>query len=107
MTAVQAEGRYGSLNINNDCEIKNFEEKPKGDGAWINGGFFVCNPNVMDYIKDDNTVFEQEPLKKLAVSNEMVAWKHNGFWQAMDTLRDKNKLNTLWNSNKALWKKWE
>lgn len=107
MTAVQAEGRYGSLNINNDCEIKNFEEKPKGDGAWINGGFFVCNPNVIDYIKDDNTIFEQEPLKKLAVSNEMLAWKHNGFWQAMDTLRDKNKLNTLWNSNKALWKKWK
>jgi glucose-1-phosphate cytidylyltransferase len=107
ITAVQAEGRYGSLNINNNDLIESFEEKPKGDGAWINGGFFVCNPDVLDYIKEDNTVFEEEPLMNLAISNKMLAWRHKGFWQAMDTLRDKNKLNYLWKSNKALWKKWE
>jgi glucose-1-phosphate cytidylyltransferase len=107
MTAVQPEGRYGSLNIKKNGIIDRFIEKPKGDGAWINGGFSVCEKNILNYIANDKTIFEEDPLSKLADLNEIIAWKHKGFWQAMDTLRDKNNLNLLWETNKAPWKKWE
>ena len=106
MTAVQPEGRYGALDISLDNSILNFKEKPKGDNSWINGGFFVCEPSVLKYIEGDSTVFEQEPLIKLAKDGELVAFKHAGFWECMDTLRDKNNLCELWNQGKAPWKKW-
>lgn len=104
MTAVQPEGRFGSLNIGVDQCITSFTEKPKGDGSWINGGFFVCEPEVFDYICDgDETIFEKNPLEKLVNDGELCAYKHKGFWLPMDTLRDKNKLNEMYNSNNALW----
>jgi glucose-1-phosphate cytidylyltransferase len=106
MTAVQPAGRFGALEINDDATVHSFVEKPNGDGNWINGGFFVCNPSVFDAIKNDATVFEKEPLESLANANELVAYKHQGFWQCMDTLRDKILLNDLWDSNTAPWKKW-
>lgn len=104
MTSVQPEGRFGALKTNSDGRIVSFMEKPKGDGSWINGGFFVCEPSVMDYIQDDPTVFEQQPLEQLAAAGELYTYRHTGFWKCMDTLRDKNQLNELWNSNKAKWK---
>jgi len=107
MTAVMPEGRFGALDIQDDNCISSFKEKPKGDGAWINGGFFVCEPKVFDYIKKgDSTIFERNPLEDLAKDNEMFAYKHNGFWRPMDTMRDKELLIKLWESNKAPWKVW-
>jgi glucose-1-phosphate cytidylyltransferase len=106
MTAVQPEGRYGSLNIEAEGIVSNFMEKPKGDGSWINGGYFVCDPKTLNYIDGDDTVFEQEPLAKIANSGQLMSRKHNGFWQCMDTLREKTNLCNLWDSNKAPWKKW-
>lgn len=106
MTAVQPSGRYGALEISDKSIVKSFKEKPKGDGAWINGGFFVCNPKIFDFIENDDTMFEQEPLSNLSRMEELVAFKHDGFWQCMDTLRDKNKLCDLWNANEAPWKIW-
>lgn len=85
----------------------NFKEKPKGDGAMINGGFFVLTPKVLDYLADDSTVWEQEPLMNLAGDNQLMAYEHQGFWQPMDTLRDKNHLEELWESGKAPWKIWD
>jgi glucose-1-phosphate cytidylyltransferase len=106
MTAVQPAGRYGALNIKEDNSIVSFKEKPRGDGTWINGGFFVCKSKVLDYIDGDLTTFEQEPLTNLAGDNQLMAFKHNGFWECMDTLRDKTNLCQLWDSNQAPWKKW-
>ncbi len=107
MTAVQPEGRFGALEIQQDHKIIRFQEKPKGDGAWINGGFFVCEPKVFDYIKEgDVSVFERKPLEGLAQDNEMFAFKHKGFWRPMDTMRDKELLMNLWETNKAPWKVW-
>ena len=106
MTSIQPEGKFGALKIESDHRISNFLEKPKGDGAWINGGFFVCEPSVLNYIKGDETVFERDPLEKLAKEGELYSFKHEGFWQCMDTLRDKNQLNELWVSGKAKWKSW-
>ena len=107
MTAVQPEGRFGSLKFSGGSKIESFQEKPKGDGTWINGGFFVCEPNVLDYINDgDDTVFEQEPLQDLAIDGELYSYKHYGFWKPMDTLRDNKMLNQLWDTNKAKWKSW-
>lgn len=106
MTAVQPAGRFGALDINDDNSVSTFIEKPEGDGNWINGGFFVCQPEVMNYIDDDSIVFEKEPLEKLAKMGELFTFKHNGFWQCMDTLRDKNYLNKLWDNNSAHWKTW-
>ena len=107
MTAIQPEGRFGSVDSNSDGLIEHFYEKPKGDGAWINGGFFVCQPEVFDYITDgDSTVFEREPLETLAKDRKLYAYKHEGFWKCMDTLRDKIYLNQLWSQNKAQWKIW-
>lgn len=107
MTSIQPEGRYGSINISDNNCIDNFVEKPLGDGYWVNGGFLVCEPKVFDYIDDDNTVFEQKPLQKLAEDREIYAYKHKGFWKCMDTLRDKIALNSLWDTNQAKWKIWE
>jgi glucose-1-phosphate cytidylyltransferase len=108
MTAVMPEGRFGALNISPDNTITNFLEKPKGDGSWINGGFFVCENEVFNYINDeDSEVFERRPLEKLALDKKLGAYKHKGFWSCMDTLRDKNTLNDLWNNNSADWKIWK
>jgi glucose-1-phosphate cytidylyltransferase len=104
VTAIQPEGRYGVLNLTDDDSVKGFLEKPKD--SWINGGFFVCQPEVFDYIKDESTVLEQEPLETLANERNMKAYKHEGFWHAMDTLRDKNKLTQLWEAGQAPWKIW-
>ncbi|HEY9005592.1 MAG TPA: glucose-1-phosphate cytidylyltransferase [Ohtaekwangia sp.] len=106
VTAVQPSGRFGALNLSEDNMVKSFMEKPKGDGAWINGGFFVCQPEVFDYIKGDETIFEREPMENLAKNDQMMAFKHSGFWKPMDTLRDKQELEALWESGNAPWKKW-
>ena len=105
LTAVYPPGRFGSLDISNG-KVATFKEKPKGDGSRINGGFFVLSPKVIDLIKDDATVWEQEPMEILAKQGEMSAFEHNGFWQPMDTLRDKNYLEELWLTNEAPWKVW-
>ena len=108
MTAVKPSGRFGALVIDRQDTITSFMEKPKGDGAWINGGFFVCQPEVMNYIDDrDDTIFERAPLETLAREGQLHAFKHEGFWQPMDTLKDKTQLTDLWHSGKAPWKKWE
>ena len=106
MTAVQPAGRYGALDIKADNSISSFKEKPKGDGAWINGGFFVCKPEVLNYIVGDSTTFEQEPLSDLAAEGQLMSFKHDGFWECMDTLRDKTHLCELWDSGVAPWKQW-
>jgi glucose-1-phosphate cytidylyltransferase len=106
MTSVQPEGRFGALKIATDNSVESFMEKPKGDGAWINGGFFVCQPEVIDYIDGDSTIFERQPLENLARDKQIAAYKHTGFWQPMDTLRDKNQLEELISKGKAPWIKW-
>lgn len=107
MTSAQPDGRFGALDITSDNQVKEFKEKPKGDGSWINAGFFVCEPEVFDYITDgDATVFEQQPLQKLAKDGQIYTYKHDSFWMPMDTLRDKQILSNMWNSNKAPWKMW-
>jgi glucose-1-phosphate cytidylyltransferase len=106
LTSTYPPGRFGALHIE-DNQIQKFEEKPKGDGALINGGYFVLSPKVIDRIEDDETIWEQEPLKGLAKEGELMSFKHDGFWQPMDTLRDKIKLNQLFEQNKAPWKVWK
>jgi len=106
VTAVRPPGRFGSLILDND-EVVEFVEKPLGDGGWINGGFFVLEPEVLNYIKDDNTFWEREPMVNLASDKQLSAYKHTGFWKPMDTLRDKNELENLWNSGQAPWKIWD
>lgn len=106
VTAVQPSGRFGALNLTPSNEVNSFMEKPKGDGSWINGGFFVCQPEVFKYIEGDSTIFEREPMENLARDNQMMAFKHAGFWRPMDTLRDKNELNDLWEKGQAKWKLW-
>jgi len=105
VTAVQPPGRFGTLNINEN-KIQRFQEKPRGDGNWINGGFFVLEPKIFNYIEDDSTPWERQPLEKLAEEKQLAAYKHTDFWQPLDTLRDKNHLENLWTSNKAPWKIW-
>lgn len=105
LTATYPPGRFGALDIRQG-QVLNFKEKPKGDGAMINGGFFVLTPKVLDYLADDSTVWEQEPLMQLAEEGELMAYEHHGFWQPMDTLRDKNHLEELWQSGKAPWRTW-
>jgi len=108
ITSAQPDGRFGSLEIGLNDQVKSFKEKPRGDGSWINAGYFVCEPKVFEYISDnDQTVFEQDPLINLATNGELFAYKHDGFWMPMDTLSDKNKLNTMWNKNEAPWKIWD
>jgi len=107
MTSVQPEGRYGSLIVNDEQKVLFFQEKPQGDGAWINAGFFVCQPDVFDYIPDgDKIIFEREPLESLARDGQLYTFKHDGFWKPMDTQRDKSQLEELIEKNKAPWVKW-
>jgi glucose-1-phosphate cytidylyltransferase len=106
VTAVQPPGRFGQLDMDGDM-VKRFVEKPVGDGGYINGGFFVLNKKVIEYIKEDSTIWEKEPLMNLASEGQLSAFTHNGFWQPMDTLRDKNHLESLWESGKAPWKIWK
>lgn len=105
VTAVAPPGRFGALEIS-DREVRAFREKPRSDGAMINGGFFVLSPRVFDYLADDHTVWEQEPLARLAAEGQLMAFEHHGFWQPMDTLRDKQQLDALWASGRAPWKVW-
>lgn len=105
VTAIQPVGRFGSLEIHED-KVSSFLEKPKGDNRWISGGFFVCEPEIIDFINDDNTIWEREPLENLATQNQLSVWKHEDFWSSMDTLRDKQFLDNLWNTSQAPWKLW-
>jgi len=105
VTAVQPAGKFGALIINNYGVVDSFQEKPKGDKSWINGGFFVCEPRVFDYLENDQTIFERAPMENLAKQNQLAAFLHEGFWRPMDTLRDKQDLEDAWN-NGAVWKKW-
>ncbi|MVN91194.1 glucose-1-phosphate cytidylyltransferase [Mucilaginibacter aquatilis] len=106
VTAVQPSGRFGALNIGDNNEVFSFLEKPKGDGSWVNGGFFVCQPEVFNFIDGDATTWEREPMENIAAQGQMQTYKHDGFWKPMDTLRDKQELEAEWNSNTAKWKIW-
>ena len=105
LTGVQPPGRFGALNLDGDC-VSSFVEKPHGDGGWINGGFFVLSPKVIDLIEDDDTVWERAPMEQLARDGQLSVYLHGGFWQPLDTLRDKKQLEELWRSGKAPWKVW-
>jgi glucose-1-phosphate cytidylyltransferase len=107
VTSVQPGGRFGALDLSEDSHVRGFQEKPSGDGGWINAGFFVLEPRIFDYIEGDHTVFERAPLERLAKDNQLVAYKHFGFWQPMDSLRDKTQLEQIWKSGNARWKVWE
>jgi len=108
VTSVQPSGRFGALKIGKDGTVKSFKEKPQGDGDWINGGFFVLEPEIFDYIKpSDNTVFEREPMEKLAEDGQLNAYKHSGFWRSMDTLRDKIELTQMWADETSPWALWK
>ena len=107
VTAVQPSGRFGSMDLDKEDAVRAFQEKPKGDNAWINGGFFVLEPEAIDYIEGDATIWERAPMEKMAAEGQMVAFKHFGFWQPMDTLRDKHHLEEMWTCGEAPWKKWE
>ena len=108
MTSAQPDARFGALDIDENDQVIEFKEKPKGDGSWINAGYFVCEPKVFDYILNgDSTTFEQEPLKNLAKDGEIFTYKHNGFWMPMDTLRDKMKLNEMCEKGNAPWMIWD
>jgi glucose-1-phosphate cytidylyltransferase len=106
MTTVQPTGRFGSVDIGEDNAIKNFVEKPRGDGAWINAGFFVFESGIFDYIDGDSSILERQPLEKLANHGQLFSYKHEGFWKPMDTLREKYEFEELWQSGKAPWKVW-
>ena len=105
ITAVRQPSRFGALELSGDSVVK-FTEKPLEDSVRINGGFFILNYSALEYIENDDTIWEQEPLNKLADQGELKAYEHNGFWQPMDTLREKRQLEELWSNNKAPWKKW-
>jgi len=105
ITAVKPDGRFGVLELNGN-NVLSFREKSKDDTGWINGGFMVLEPEVFDYIDNDSTIFEQDPIRNLAKAGQLNAYKHDGFWQCMDTLRDKDRLTALWNSGNAPWKSW-
>ncbi|HWZ16334.1 MAG TPA: glucose-1-phosphate cytidylyltransferase [Mucilaginibacter sp.] len=106
VTAVQPSGKFGALDLSNDNVVQSFLEKPTGDGAWINAGFFVCEPAVFNYIDGDSTIWEREPLEKIAAEGQMDAFKHGGFWKPMDTLRDRVELEEEWSTGNARWKTW-
>jgi glucose-1-phosphate cytidylyltransferase len=106
ITATQPNGRFGALNITSENGVDTFAEKIKGDGGWVNAGFFVLQPEVFNYISGDNIVFEKEPLENIAKQSQLMAYKHTEFWHPMDTLRDRNYLDELWKSGRAPWKKW-
>jgi len=105
LTAVQPSGRFGAIGLAEE-KVASFQEKPQGDGAWINGGFFVLEPSVFEYIEDDETIWEKSPLERLCKEGQLAAYEHGGFWQPMDTLRDKLLLDRLWEERKAPWKTW-
>lgn len=105
LTATYPPGRFGALKVENK-QVLSFQEKPQGDGAMINGGYFVLSPKVLDYLENDATIWEQEPLNRLAREGQLMAYEHHGFWQPMDTLRDKQLLENLWQEGKAPWRKW-
>lgn len=107
VTAVQPTGRYGSISLGDGNLVYRFHEKPKGDGTWINAGFFIMEPEIFDYIENDSSVLENGPLETITKQGQLAAYKHDGFWQSMDTLRDKNLLEDLWKSGKAPWKLWK
>lgn len=108
MLGVQPPGRFGTFSLKeSETVVSSFKEKPRGDGAWVNGGFFVLEPEVFEYIDDDATVWESQPMERLARDGQLVAYRHTGFWQPMDTLRDKVSLDELWSSGHAPWKSWE
>lgn len=106
VTSVQPPGRYGALQLGEQNAVVGFQEKPQGDGGWINGGFFVLEPEAIDRIESDSTLWEQEPLKRLGAEGQLTAYHHQGFWQPMDTLRDRMELEALWAKGKAPWKVW-
>ena len=106
VTAVQPTGRFGALNLAENNQVNSFLEKPKGDGSWINGGFFVCQPEVFQYLDADTTIWEREPMERIAADGQLQAFKHLGFWKPMDTLRDKQELEQAWESGLAPWKTW-
>ena len=108
VTSIKPEGRFGNIVVNSNDEVTSFMEKPDGDGNWINGGFFICEPNVFDYLDGnmDNIMWEESPLIELTNNNQLAAYKHHGFWKCMDALRDKNELEKIWKSGNADWKNW-
>jgi glucose-1-phosphate cytidylyltransferase len=106
VTSTQIGGRFGALDLDSNNNVKGFQEKPRGEGGWINAGFFVLQPEIFDYVEGDHTIFEREPLENLSRDNQLVAYKHDGFWQPMDTLRDKNYLEDLWKTGDAPWNVW-
>ncbi len=106
VTAVQPPGRFGMLDLDEENIVRGFQEKPVGDGGWINGGFFILEPGIFSFLEDDHTIWEQAPLKQLAAAGQLQAYKHHGFWQPMDTLRDRNLLEELWSSGRAPWRVW-
>jgi len=106
LTATRPFGRFGALKIEADNKISHFQEKPEGDGTWINGGFFVLEPEVFKYLENDSTIFERKPLQTLAKEGQLKAFYHSGFWMPMDKLSDKVDLEKMWNENKAPWKIW-
>jgi glucose-1-phosphate cytidylyltransferase len=109
LTSIQVPGRFGSLDIQENGSVYNFMEKPQGDGLWINGGFFVMEPGIFNYLTEDNideVQWEKGPLEKIAKDGKLGAYKHHGFWKCMDALRDRIELENLWNTNQALWKLW-
>lgn len=107
VTSVQPSGRFGALDVVEGNRVLGFQEKPQGDGGWINGGFLILQPAVFDYIAGDNTIFERDPMEKLAHDGQLMAYKHQGFWQPMDTMRDREYLEKLWTQGKAPWKLWD
>lgn len=107
LTAVLPAGKFGALRFGENNKVEDFTEKPPGDGGWVNGGFFVLEPQIVDYIENDSTIWEREPLERLAKEGNLFAYKHEGFWKPMDTLRDKRELEEMWNSGKAPWKIWK
>jgi glucose-1-phosphate cytidylyltransferase len=106
VTAIQPPGRFGALDVDGE-RVRQFEEKPRGDGAWTNGGFFVLSPEIASYIEDDATVWEAQPMTSLAKDGQLACYRHAGFWQAMDTLRERTQLEDMWDSGKAPWRVWE
>ena len=105
LIAVKPQGRFGSLKLEGN-KVEQFLEKPLGDGGWVNGGFFVLNKDIFNYIRSEKTIWEREPLERLSKKKQLISYKFNGFWYAMDTLKDKNYLENLWSSGKAPWKIW-
>jgi glucose-1-phosphate cytidylyltransferase len=107
VTAVQPSGRFGVLQINDNNEVESFHEKRAEDSGWINGGFFVCEPGIFEFIEGDDTMWERNPLEAIAQQKQLASYKHRGFWKPMDSLKDKMDLNELWNTDKAYWKAWQ